>query len=71
MRFRLPVRSSRPEPIKGIIGTNIASQLGINKKFTLAATSPWKKEYPCLASTRLQFDKIRGFFFYRLELRFG
>jgi hypothetical protein len=47
----------------------MASQLGINEELRLATTSPWKKEYPCIASTRLELDKIRGFFFYCLALR--
>jgi len=50
----------------------MTSQLRINEELRLAATSPWKKENPCLASTRLQLDKIReGVFFYCLPLGFG
>src|SRR6266481_6133419 len=71
VRFRLPVRAPCPQPIERIIPTNMSSQLGINEELRLAATSPWKKEYPCLASTRLELDKIRGFFFWRFVLRFG
>ena len=71
VRFRLSVRAPCPKPMERIIRTNMASQVGVNEKLRLATASPRKKEDRCLASTRLQFDKIRGFFFYCRELRFG
>ena len=67
--------TSRQRPARAVHTKNNPyqhdSQLRINEELRLAATSPWKKENPCLASTRLQLDKLRGrFFFYRLSLGF-
>src|SRR4030095_13259370 len=71
MRFRASVCALCQQAVERIIRTNMTSQRRVNKKLRLAATSPWKKEYPCLASTRLELDKIGGFFSWRVALRFG